>query len=218
MFEVARPVCLTSVGDVIARWTLPTAPSSWRWARSPIPTGFPTRSSREGWSRLRPVSWLRCWMGSPMALPQQTDPCPRACRGWRALSPGRAPAKGPLARGRHQEAFYRNAMEAVDSVLEGDAVLVSLLALLDQNGGAWRGPCVTLLERLAPFAPDGARRERSWPRNPQALSSRLLDGGARASQKGNPHRKNAGHKPAHHRHPVGAAMRQAILAVRVPPK
>ena len=77
-----------------------------------------------------------------------------------------------------QEAFHRNAMEAVDSVLEGDAVLVSLLALLEKNGGAWRGPCVTLLERLAPLRPT-ARGASEAGRNPQALSSRLTMAAAR---------------------------------------
>ena len=70
-------------------------------------------------------------------------------------------------------AFTRNMAEAVHSVIEGDAVCVALLALLDAHANHWRGKPEALLELIGAFAPDGAKRERDFPRNPQTLSNRL---------------------------------------------
>lgn len=70
-------------------------------------------------------------------------------------------------------AFQRNTNEAVASVLESDAVCVAMLAFLDANQGQWKGKPQKLLADIRPWAPEGALRERNWPRNPQTLSNRL---------------------------------------------
>jgi hypothetical protein len=67
-----------------------------------------------------------------------------------------------------------NADEAVDGVLEGDAVATALLSWFEARGReTWRGATGDLLTAIIAFAPEGAVREKSWPRNPSALRSRL---------------------------------------------
>ena len=50
---------------------------------------------------------------------------------------------------------------------------IALLAFLAAHGSHWVGKPKDLLACLNDFAPEGAKRERYWPRNPQAMSSRL---------------------------------------------
>lgn len=58
-------------------------------------------------------------------------------------------------------------------VIEGDAVCVSLLAFLKTQGDNWGGKPEELLIHLNNFALKGAKREKSWPRNPQTMSGCL---------------------------------------------
>jgi hypothetical protein len=175
LFEVARPVCLTSVGDVIARSDLADR------------TIFMALGSIADTDRVPDEVFARRLEGAaPRVLAALLDGLAHGLAATDKPMPSRLPRLASFIawtsacegafwqEGAIQEAFHRNAMEAVDSVLEGDAVLVSLLALLEKSGGVWSGRCVTLLENLAAFAPDGARRERNWPKNPQTLSSRIM--------------------------------------------
>jgi hypothetical protein len=73
-----------------------------------------------------------------------------------------------------EAAFRRNADDAVDGILEGDLVAVALLAwLAARQNEPWRGRGEELLSELAIWAPEGSRRDRSWPRDATRLSSRL---------------------------------------------
>jgi hypothetical protein len=175
LFEVARPVCLTSVGDVIARSDLADR------------TIFIALGSIADADRVPDEVFARRLEGAtPRVLAALLDGLAHGLAAADKPMPSRLPRLASFIawtsacegafwqEGAIQEAFYRNAMEAVDSVLEGDAVLVSLLAFLEKSGGVWSGRCITLLENLAAFAPDGARRERNWPKNPQTLSSRIM--------------------------------------------
>ena len=47
------------------------------------------------------------------------------------------------------------------------------MAFLAAEGGAWTGKGWQLLSLLNAYAPEGAVREKSWPRDPTRLSSRL---------------------------------------------
>jgi hypothetical protein len=67
-------------------------------------------------------------------------------------------------------AYRRNFTDAAESVLDNDPLCV---ALLEASKGYWRGKPATLLTQLRAWALEGAVQERSWPRSPQALSSRL---------------------------------------------
>ena len=71
-------------------------------------------------------------------------------------------------------AFTRNVAEAVEGVLEGDAVAVALRKWFEaRDHEAWQGTTDALLSELNNWAELEAKRERSWPKNPQALRSRL---------------------------------------------
>ena len=50
---------------------------------------------------------------------------------------------------------------------------LALMAFLAAQGGAWTRKGWQLLSLLNTYAPEGAVREKSWPRDPTRLSSRL---------------------------------------------
>jgi hypothetical protein len=72
-----------------------------------------------------------------------------------------------------ETAFEKNSAEAADGVLEADSVALALMGFLEAQGGAWTGKGRQLLSFLNAYAPEGAVREKSWPRDPTRLSSRL---------------------------------------------
>ena len=53
------------------------------------------------------------------------------------------------------------------------AAIIAGVGFLAAHGAHWEGKPKDLLARLNDFAPEGAKRERYWPRNPQNMSSRL---------------------------------------------
>ncbi len=174
LFEVSRPICLTSVGDVIARSDL--ADRTIFVALGPITDNdrVPDEVFAQRLDVVAPRVLAALLDGLAHGLAAKESPKPARLPRMASFIAWTAACEGAFWEdGAIQEAFHRNSMEAVDSVLEGDAVSVSLLALLEQCGGVWRGKSEALLERLATFAPEGARRERSWPKNPQTLSGRL---------------------------------------------
>ena len=76
--------------------------------------------------------------------------------------------------GGFREAYSENDDGAIKSVIEGDAaVCFARLSSLAAHGSHWEGKPNDLLARLNDFAPEGAKRERYWPRNPQSMSSEL---------------------------------------------
>ncbi len=76
-------------------------------------------------------------------------------------------------RGSIERDLEHNAEEAVDAVLEADAVAVALIAFIDNAGGHWKGKGERLLRELTAWAPHGSLRGRSWPCDPTRLSARL---------------------------------------------
>jgi hypothetical protein len=56
---------------------------------------------------------------------------------------------------------------------KGMLFVVSFLAFLRTQGNNWGGKPEELLVHLNKFALEGAKREKSWPRNPQTMSGCL---------------------------------------------
>jgi hypothetical protein len=175
IFSVCLPVMITSVGEVIARSdlasraitiTLAPIPDDKRKSEAELDRAFEAVRPRifgaildamsHGLAKLPNVSVAK--------LPRMADfmRWAQACEG----------AFG-WAEGSIYAAFDRNAEDAVDSVLGLDTVAVALMAFLDKQEGHWKGQCEALLEGVGAFAPEGAKRDKGWPRSPQALTSRI---------------------------------------------
>jgi hypothetical protein len=175
IFDVMRPVLITSVGEVIARSDLADRAVLVTLAAIPEERRKTKKAFAAELERARPRILAALLDGlshgvrelprtSAEGLPRMADfiLLAQACEGayW---EPGAVAA-----------AFRRNADDAVEGVLEGDLVAVALRAwFAARNYEPWRGKGEELLGHLCNFAPDGARREHAWPRNPQHLSSRL---------------------------------------------
>lgn len=74
--------------------------------------------------------------------------------------------------------YAGNRAEAVQETLEADPVgsgILSLMESRDESGeiGPWIGTCTDLQRLLEERAGIGIKASRSWPRSPQAMSSRL---------------------------------------------
>ena len=83
-----------------------------------------------------------------------------------------------VRRGLWQEGAIRRPSTATrwrpsSSALEGDAVLVSLFALLEESGGVWRGRCVTRL-RSSPFCARRRKTRAKLAERPEPVSSRIM--------------------------------------------
>ncbi len=175
IFSVCLPVMITSVGEVIARSdlasraitiTLAPIPDDKRKSEAELDRAFEAVRPRifgalldamsHGLAKLPNVSLAK--------LPRMADfmRWAQACEGAFGWPEGSIYA-----------AFDRNAEDAVDSVLGLDTVAVALMAFLDKQDGHWKGQCEALLEGVSAFAPEGAKRDKAWPRSPQALTSRI---------------------------------------------
>jgi hypothetical protein len=77
----------------------------------------------------------------------------------------------PWKPGDFLSAYERNRKTANYDVLESDPVAVALLGLV--GFGIWSGTATELLAALGLQTSDEARRQRSWPKTPRGLSSRL---------------------------------------------
>ena len=175
LIDVCRPVLLTSVGEVIARSDLADR------------TVLVTLASISETRRLPDDEFaVMLETARPRILGALLDAIAAGLRELPAVRLDRLPRMANFIRwtracevalwepGSIQAAFDKNMAEAVDGVLEGDPVAMSLLAMLDkQPGRCWQGRGSELLTQLSNWAPEGALRERSWPRNPQTLTSRL---------------------------------------------
>jgi hypothetical protein len=174
LFDAMRATLLTSVGEVIARSDLadraimielPPIADTERLdeerfraafeAMRPVILGALLDAMVTGLQRVAEVSLPR--------LPRLADFIVWAT----ACEPAFAPAGAVLT------AYEANILAAVESVIEGDAVEVALLAFLEKHDQRWQGKPELLLQLLGDHAPDGAKRGNGWPRNPQHLSNRL---------------------------------------------
>src|SRR5262249_42490574 len=146
IFSVCLPVMLTSVGEVIARSDLASRAITVSLAMIPEHARKSEAELDHLLDRARPRilgALLDAISHGVRELPSvQLDKLPRmadfirwvqACEGafW---TPGSIHA-----------AFERNAEEAVDGVLESDAVAVALMSFLSKNDGYWKGKGEQLL-------------------------------------------------------------------------
>jgi hypothetical protein len=174
MFDVSRPVLLTSVGEVIARSDLADRAvlvtlASISEARRVADDEFNRRLEA---ARPRILGALLDAVAAGLReLPNvMLDRMPRMANFIRWTRACEAALWEP---GSIQQAFDRNVADAVDSVLEADPVAVALMSLIAENNGHWRGRGEQLLSQLARWAPEGATRDKSWPRDPPRLFGRL---------------------------------------------
>jgi hypothetical protein len=174
LFDVVRPVILTSIGDVITQSDLadraltielPAISDEHRRDETSLHAAF-----AEAWPRILGALLDAVVFGlrnkaapKPKKLPRLADFAlwASACEGAFA-EPGTVLA-----------ALQQNISEAIESVIEADPVCVAVLKFLEAEHDHWRGPGDQLLLHVKPWAPEGAARERSWPSNPQQLSNRL---------------------------------------------
>ncbi len=174
LIEAVRPVILTSVGDVIAQsdladraivLDLPTISNHHRRHEGALGASFAAAKPRILGALLDAVAnGLRRQPEIILeSLPRLAD-----FAVWVTACETAFAEDGAIL-----AAYYRNIHEAVDSVVQNDAVCVAVLAFLDANHGHWKGKPEALLADIRIWAAEGAPRERSWPRNPQTLSNRL---------------------------------------------
>jgi len=174
LFDAMRPTLLTAVGDVIARSDL---------ADRAIMIELPTITDAQRIDEAR--FKLAFETARPRILGALLDAMVIGMRQLQSVKLSKLPRLADFAvwatacetafthPGGVMEAYNENAAEAVKSVIEGDAVCVALLAFLAVHNNYWRGKPEELLSHLGNFAPEGAKRERDWPRNPQTMSGRL---------------------------------------------
>ena len=74
--------------------------------------------------------------------------------------------------GRVGQTLAANRQAVVESTIEDDTVYQAVSALL-RDGREWTGTSTELLAELTDRAHEHISRDRSWPRNPRALSARL---------------------------------------------
>ena len=87
-----------------------------------------------------------------------------------------AAAEGPLgfADGAFVETYDGNRAEAVQDLLESDAVAASISSFVDAfEKEHWEGSCKELLARLEPHVSEATKKSHAWPKSPRGLSGRL---------------------------------------------
>lgn len=176
LFTVERPVMITSVGEVISRSDL--ADRAMLVTLSTIPDS--ERMSKEAWE-------AQLEAARPRILGALFDALSIGLRELPNVRLGNLPRMADFVlfvtacegafdwpEGAVYAAFKRNVSDAVEGVLEGDAVAVALRAwFAARSQEAWTGQTGALLGELNHWAEIEAKRDRAWPRNPQAFTSRL---------------------------------------------
>ena len=80
--------------------------------------------------------------------------------------------------GAFMAAYSGNREDAVQETLEADPVGAAIIALMESHKDQgkpeyWEGTCSELQRALETLVDDNTRKSRSWPKSPQAMSSRL---------------------------------------------
>ncbi len=70
-------------------------------------------------------------------------------------------------------AIERNRQKATEAVVEGDTIASAILEIADENPDGWTGTATNLLEEIREKAPEGAERDRTWPKDAARLSARV---------------------------------------------
>ena len=174
IFSTYLPVMITSVGEVIARSDLASRAIT-------ISLGTIPDNARKPESELdRLIEAAR-----PRILGALLNAASHGLREFSPIAAGRLPRLAAFMQwaqacegafwqsGSIQAAFEKNSADAAEGVLEADSVALALMGFLAAQGGAWTGKGWQLLSLLNAYAPEGAPREKSWPRDPTRLSSRL---------------------------------------------
>ncbi len=174
IFSTCLPVMLTSVGEVIARSDLASRAIT-------ISLGTILEDARKPEAELdRLIEVAR-----PRILGALLNAASHGLREFSPIAAGRLPRHAAFMQwaqacewafwkpGSIQAAFEKNSADAADGVLEADSVALALMSFLAAQNGAWTGKGWQLLSLLNAYAPEGDPREKSWPRDPTRLSSRL---------------------------------------------
>lgn len=173
LFEVARPVILNGIEEIVARpdladrsvfLTLEPIPEEKRRPEAELWAAFEAERPRllgvlldavvEGIKRL-PATHLE-------KLPRMADFALWASACETALWPA----------GTFWSAYCTNRSEAAQSVLEADSIALLVRELVDQRT-VWTGTCADLLEELSSLLSDVTARPKGWPDSPRKLSGRL---------------------------------------------
>ena len=78
----------------------------------------------------------------------------------------------PWGPGEFMKAYTQNRCTMIDNAIESDLVASEIKRLVDNSGG-FSGTPTALLTALNQSAPDNKKRDRSWPKLPNALSRQL---------------------------------------------
>ena len=173
LFEVARPVILNGIEEIVARpdladrsvfLTLEPIPEEKRRPEAELWAAFEAERPRllgvlldavvEGIKRL-PATHLE-------KLPRMADFALWASACETALWPA----------GTFWSAYCTNRSEAAQSVLEADSIALLVRELMDQRT-VWTGTCADLLAELSALLSDVTVRPKGWPDSPRKLSGRL---------------------------------------------
>lgn len=173
LFEVARPVILNGIEEIVARpdladrsvfLTLEPIPEEKRRPEAELWAAFEAERPRllgvlldavvEGIKRL-PATHLE-------KLPRMADFALWASACETALWPA----------GTFWSAYCTNRSEAAQSVLEADSIALLVRELMDQRT-VWTGTCADLLEELSSLLGDVVARPKGWPDSPRKISGRL---------------------------------------------
>lgn len=173
LFKAARPVILNGIEDVVTRSDL--ADRALLLTLEPIP---------EECRRTEADFWKAFEAERPRILGVLLDALVEGFRQHATTHLPRLPRMADFAlwasacetalwpRGTFWSAYSRNRDEALEDVIEADAVASSLRTLMEGRI-EWSGTASDLLRALATVMGEGGTRGSNWPRSPRALSSRL---------------------------------------------
>jgi hypothetical protein len=174
LFDAMRPIILNGIEDFVTRGdlvdraitlTLPEIPDDKRrdeesfWAEfdrvAPLILGGLLDAVAHGLKRLPDVSLDRKPRMADFAL-------------WVVACEGRLPWTG----GTFLRAYEGNRADAVEAILESDAVVVALRTFLTEHK-EWKGTAGGLLKALNTTVPEETRKAKDWPKSPRGMAGAL---------------------------------------------
>lgn len=173
-FEVARPVVLTGIGDLVERDDL---------ASRSIVLDLPPIVNRRTEAELQ-ADFERA---HPQILGAALDAVSVALRDWATTKPTTearmldfvrwvtaAESELPWSAGAFGEALTHNIEAAVLTGVDADPVARAIVDLMNASAPPmWEGTTAELLHDLERFAPEHVKRSKAWPKTPTALSSAI---------------------------------------------
>jgi hypothetical protein len=175
LFDAQRPVILNGIEDVVSRpdladrslfLTLATIPERKRRTERDVWAEFEAVQPRILGALLNAVS-----KGLAMLPKTKLEKLPRMADFALWAVACEAAMWKP---GRFVEAYAGNREKAVDEVLEGDVLAVTLRGLMERRGWEeWKGTATALLKDLALQAGEPVAKSKAWPVDAKRLSNRL---------------------------------------------